>query len=110
MDEKRAKELLAGERERIEKATAALDREGPGATRDEPGDEGSENLYQAEFDAGTDLELKDQLAALERAEERLADGTYGKSVVSGKPIPDERLEALPTADRLVDELPGGRTA
>lgn len=104
MDDERAKELLGHERTRIENAIAALNREGPGATRDEPGDEGSENLYQAEFDAGTEQELRDQLTAVEQAEARLAKGTYGKSVVSGKPIPDERLEALPTADRLVEEL------
>jgi RNA polymerase-binding transcription factor DksA len=29
-------------------------------------------------------------------------------VISGDPIPDERLEALPWADRLVEEEPGGR--
>ena len=44
-----------------------------------------------------------QLAAVERAEARLAAGTYGLSVESGDPIPDERLEVLPTAERTVDE-------
>ena len=34
---------------------------------------------------------------------RIADGTYGLSAVSGKPIPLERLEALPYATTLVDE-------
>jgi DnaK suppressor protein len=43
------------------------------------------------------------LAALERAEERLKAGTYGLSVESGEPIPDARLEALPTAERTVEE-------
>jgi DnaK suppressor protein len=38
----------------------------------------------------------------------LEDGTYGKSVISGEPIPDGRLEAIPWADRLVEEEPGGR--
>ena len=104
MDDDRAKELLAAERKRIENALAALNREGPEATRDEPGDQDSENLYQAEFDAGTAEELKVQMTALEEAEERLADGSYGVSVVSGKPIPEQRLEAAPTADRLVEEL------
>jgi DnaK suppressor protein len=44
-----------------------------------------------------------QLAALERAEQRLAAGTYGLSIDSGKPIPDERLEVLPTAERTAKE-------
>ena len=45
------------------------------------------------------------LDAIERAEKRLADGTYGLSVESGRPIPDERLETIPWAERTADELP-----
>ena len=41
--------------------------------------------------------------AVERAEARLAAGTYGLSIESGSPIPDERLEAVPTAERTVEE-------
>ena len=48
-------------------------------------------------------DLREQLAAVERAEERLAAGTYGLSVESGQPIPDERLEAVPTAELTVEE-------
>jgi DnaK suppressor protein len=40
---------------------------------------------------------------VERAEKRLEAGTYGLSVESGLPIPDERLEAYPTAERTVEE-------
>ena len=47
--------------------------------------------------------LSGRLAALERAEQRLADGTYGLSVQSGKPIPDERLEVDPAAELTVQE-------
>ena len=84
---------------------AALGREGPeeGDGRKEPGDHDSEGLYQDEFDAGRGAELKDRLAAVERAEERLAAGTYGLSTKSGEPIPDERLEANPTAELTVAE-------
>src|SRR6266540_2592484 len=35
--------------------------------------------------------LRDRWSALERAEERLQRGTYGRSIASGRPIPDERL-------------------
>jgi len=102
MDSDRALQLLAAERERIEHEIAEL---GPEAAddRDEPGDRDSENLYQQEFDAGRAADLQNQLAAVERAEARLADGTYGLSVESGEPIPDQRLEALPTAERTVAE-------
>ena len=95
VDPDRAHQLLARERERIEMAIADL---GP-----EAADEGSEDLYQQEFDAGRAQDLHEQLAAVERAEARLAAGTYGLSVDSGEPIPDERLEALPTAERTVGE-------
>jgi len=71
--------------------------------RREPGDEDSEGLYQDELDAGRIEDLKEHLAAIERAEERLAAGTYGLSTESGEPIPDERLEAVPTAELTVEE-------
>jgi DnaK suppressor protein len=105
MDSQRARLLLARERERIEQAIAGLgadDADGAGEEH-EPGDEDSEDLYQDEFDAGLAEDLAEQLAALERAEARLGAGTYGLSVESGQPIPDERLEALPTAERTVEE-------
>jgi len=110
MDPNRARELLAGERERIEQAIAGLGEEQLAAEQSEPGERGSEDLYQHEFDAGLAEDLAEQLAALERAESRLAAGIYGLSVESGEPIPDERLEALPTAERTVEEqkLRGGR--
>lgn len=103
MEPDRARELLARERSRIEESLAAL--EGPleGSERIEPGDEDSEDLYQDEFDAGRRQDLLAELAAVERAEARLNDGTYGLSVESGQPIPDGRLEARPTAERTVEE-------
>jgi DnaK suppressor protein len=105
MDPDRARELLERERERIENAIADLRREPPEDSdeRVEPGDEDDEGLYQDEFDAGRAQDYEEQLAALERAEARLEDGTYGMSVDSGEPIPDERLEAYPLAERTVGE-------
>jgi DnaK suppressor protein len=105
MDQDRARELLAQERARIEQALASVEGDGPleGDTRVEPGDLDSEDLYQDEYDEGRSGDLRTELEALERAEARLAAGTYGLSVESGKPIPDGRLEALPTAERTVEE-------
>ncbi len=104
MDTDRAKELLARERARIDEAMAA-NRGGPleDSDRREPGDSGSQDLYQDEFNAGRLEEFKKDLAALERADARLAAGTYGLSIESGEPIPDGRLEAVPTAERTVPE-------
>ncbi len=105
MDPDRAQELLAEERRRIEEALANLDRDGPLAASDrtDPGDRGSEDLYQDEYNAGRADDLRRDLAAVERAESRLTAGTYGLSIESGEPIPDGRLEAVPTAERTVEE-------
>jgi DnaK suppressor protein len=105
VDSERARQLLAAERTRIEQALAYLERDGPleGDTRIEPGDRDDEDLYQDEFDEGRRDDLQVEVAALERAEARLAAGTYGLSVESGEPIPDARLEARPLAERTVQE-------
>ncbi|HEX5192829.1 MAG TPA: hypothetical protein VFW09_08490 [Solirubrobacteraceae bacterium] len=104
MEPERAKELLARERARIEQLLRMRSGEPLEGDDDvEPGDEDDESLYMDELDAGRVRELKDQLAAVERAEQRLRDGTYGLSVLSGEPIPDARLEARPTAEMTVEE-------
>jgi DnaK suppressor protein len=104
MEPERAKELLARERERIESSLKSHSGEAlEGDDHVEPGDTDDESLYQDEFDAGRVQELQDQLSAVERAEQRLRDGTYGISIQSGELIPDARLEARPTAELTVEE-------
>jgi DnaK suppressor protein len=103
MEPERARELLARERSRIEKALGIHRGEEESDANLEPGDEGSEDLYQDELDEGRRHDLRAELAAVERAEKRLAQGTYGLSVLSGEPIPDGRLEARPTAELTVEE-------
>lgn len=109
MDERRAQELLKAERDRVEAALARARGEGrEESTEGVPaGDFNSEGLYEDEFAEGREQDLQRRLERLERAEERLAAGTYGLSVRSGKPIPDGRLEAEPLAELTVDEEPGG---
>lgn len=105
MDAERARELLAAERSRIEQALTDLSPAGGDELShldQHPADEGSE-LFEDERDSGIAQALREELAAVERAERRLEQGTYGLSVESGEPIPDERLEVMPTAERTVDE-------
>jgi DnaK suppressor protein len=104
VEPERARQLLNAERERIESALSRLGHEDSGdlSEREEIADAASD-LYQDELDEGLSDDLREQLAAVERAEARLAAGTYGLSVESGEPIPDERLEALPTAERTAEE-------
>jgi RNA polymerase-binding transcription factor len=104
MDPERAQELLRAERLRIERALvrAAHQDDAEEADDQDPSNLAAD-LYQDELDEGLRSDLEGQLDAVERAEERLAAGTYGLSVASGEPIPDERLEALPTAELTVEE-------
>src|SRR5919201_190814 len=104
MDPDRARALLATERKRIERSLARLGHQDDSEPADEydPANLAAD-LYQDEFDEGLEEDLREQLAAVERAEQRLAAGTYGLSVESGQPIPDERLEAVPTAELTADE-------
>jgi DnaK suppressor protein len=107
MDEQRARQLLADERARLERSLRDSDDE----ARDERstiGDTG--DLYDGAepltAEAGTDAiisGIEDRLAALDRADARLQAGTYGRSVLSSQPIPDERLEADPAAELTVEE-------
>ena len=104
MDDDRARELLGAERERIERALARLRHTDDAEPADEydPANLASD-LYQDELDQGLAEDLRRQLDAVERAEARLAAGTYGLSVESGQPIPDERLEVFPTAELTAEE-------
>lgn len=113
MEDDRARRLVAAERRRVEAAIMALGGKDASAhEHPEPGDESSEDSYQDEFDADRAEELRDQLAAVERAEARIEAGTYGLSTESGEAIPDDRLEALPTAELTIAEERGpfGRRA
>ncbi|HSJ16960.1 MAG TPA: TraR/DksA C4-type zinc finger protein [Solirubrobacterales bacterium] len=107
IDEARARELLRRDRERIEGSLAELRR-----TRDseleeietstDPADD-AEQIEEKEVDDALIEQLRAELEAIERAEKRLEDGTYGFSVESGEPIPAGRLEAVPWAERTSEE-------
>jgi DnaK suppressor protein len=104
MDPAQARDLLASERARIEAALAdAAKPEGDEeAAVFDSGDVAPE-LLETEIDVGVQASLREELAAIERAERRLAEGSYGLSVESGEPIPDARLQAVPWAERTAEE-------
>jgi DnaK suppressor protein len=108
MEQKRAEELLRQERRRIERSllgvTVAEDGELPHQDQNlEHLADDATDLVQDELDEALEEQFQRELEAVERAERRLADGTYGLSVESGEPIPEERLEANPTAERTAEE-------
>src|SRR6266542_3638105 len=106
MDQARARALLAQERARLERLRAA----GPsGPDEADLGDEvdDADRRNAEETSMAVSELLRDRWAALERAEARLGAGEYGRSLRSGRPIPDERLEADPLAELTVEEAAAG---
>ena len=107
MDDAKARTLLDAERARVRALlddTVTAGREDR-AEADEPGDltDPAERLTAEQGDDAVTVQLRNRLAALDRAERRLQEGTYGRSVRSGRPIPDARLEADPAAELTVEE-------
>ena len=60
----------------------------------------------AQVDAAKQLDAK--LRDVERALEKLDDGSYGRCDVCGSPIGRARLEAIPWAARCIDHAAGSR--
>jgi DnaK suppressor protein len=109
MDENRARSLLQAERSEVQGLLAGSEQAGQEdrETEDEEGGVDSvdpaTSLTAEGMDDAISQSMRDRLAAIDRALKRLDDGTYGRSVRSGKPIPDERLEADPAAELTVEE-------
>jgi DnaK suppressor protein len=107
MEADRARELLRADRVRTQalldetRARGASDRR----AANEPGDmfDPAEALVDQGLDDSVAAALEQHLRAIDRAEQRLETGAYGRSVRSGAVIPDDRLEADPTAELTVDE-------
>jgi len=66
-------------------------------------DDQAQPLTAEGIDDAVAASLRDRLASLDRAEQRLSDGKYGLSIRSGAPIADERLDADPAAELTIDE-------
>jgi DnaK suppressor protein len=102
LDDARARELLAQQREEIERELANR-RQDERTDADEQTVDADAGLQDEEVAEGIADDLRANLEAIERAEKRIDEGTYGKSIESGEPIPDDRLEAIPWAERTAEE-------
>jgi DnaK suppressor protein len=107
MDADTARKLLTSERLRTQQLLADMAEEGQAdrTAADAPGDmfDSAQPLEEEGTDDSVREHLQEHLAAVDRAEERVDAGTYGYSVRSGLPIPDDRLEADPTAELTAEE-------
>jgi DnaK suppressor protein len=109
MDSERARSLLIAERDDVQgllkDAEAAGQQDRVSEVDSETGDTGdaAQPLQAQGEDDAIAESLRNRLETIERALQRLDEGTYGRSVRSGEPIPDERLEADPAAELTIEE-------
>ena len=114
MDLERARSLLTAERGHVQQQLAdtrvaqAQEHEAEGETGDiaDP----AQSLTEQGVDDAVAAALRDRLAALDRALRRVDDGSYGRSVRSGVPISNERLQADPAAELTVEEAAADEAA
>lgn len=113
LDVERFRDLLQEKRQAVSAALDNLHRENSISLEDETGElvSGSADQHLAdtatetvEREIGNTLEEHDErlLGAIDAALKRIDDGTYGKCVNCGAPIPEERLEAMPWATLCID--------
>jgi DnaK suppressor protein len=111
MNEGEARELLRAERARVEGLLEVAVRSGldDRSATSEPGNtsDSAEPLTSELTEDAIAAGLRDRLEAIGRAERRLEEGTFGRSVRSGVPIADDRLRADPTAELTVEEASRG---
>ena len=107
MDENQARHRLLAERADVRRLVEGTEAAGQQDREEEreTGDiaDSAQPLTAEATDDAVAASLRDRLATLERALQRLDDGTYGRSVYSGLPIPDQRLEVDPAAELTVEE-------
>jgi RNA polymerase-binding transcription factor DksA len=100
---------LLGQATRLEDEANSLIEEGEmgDVQFDDEGGEGDTMVVERERDLALSSQARQTIADIDEALARLESGTYGYSTTSGRPIPRERLEAIPWATELVSEKVGG---
>ena len=100
---------LTGQATRLEDEANSLIEDGEmgDVQFDDESGEGDTMVVERERDLALSAQARQTVVEIDAALERMANGTYGYSIVSGAPIPRERLEAIPWATVLVEEKVGG---
>jgi RNA polymerase-binding transcription factor DksA len=100
---------LLGQAARLEDEAKSLIEDGEmgDVQFDDESGEGDTMVVEREHDLAMSAEARQTVLEIDAALQRIADGTYGYSVVSSRPIPEARLEAIPWATVLVEEKVGG---
>ena len=74
---------------------------------DDEGGEGDTMVVQRDLDRVISTQARQTILEIDAALERIGEGTYGYSEISGMPIPRERLEAIPETTVLAAEKVSG---
>jgi len=100
---------LLGQAESLEDEAAALMEDlDPGDVQfDDESGEGDTMVVERERDLALSAQARQLVTEIDAALIRIDAGTYGYSLLSGKPIPKDRLKAIPWATELVEEKVGG---
>jgi RNA polymerase-binding transcription factor DksA len=103
------KAALLGQATRLEdEANSLIEEQEMGDVQfDDEGGEGDTMVVERERDLTLSAQARQTIADIDTALGRLTTGRYGYSTESGRPIPRERLEAIPWATMLVEEKVGG---
>jgi DnaK suppressor protein len=109
------KEFIARQKQRLQDLKAELERVRDGLQEDErfraeeeedftQHDSGdmSQSLFTREVDATVERQVERRLEYVERALQKIEEGTYGICEDTGERIPTGRLEAVPEAIRTVE--------
>jgi RNA polymerase-binding protein DksA len=110
VDTERFRDILTEERERVSSSINRLHETNSGSLEDETEEETYDNhladsataTLNREIDYSLEENAENVLNAIEGALQRIDNGTFGTCVRCGKPIAEERLEAIPYATRCID--------
>jgi hypothetical protein len=103
------REQLTGQASRLEDEANSLieDVEMGDVQFDDESGEGDTMVVERERDLALSAQARQIVIEIDDAIVRIANGTYGYSLLTGSPIPKERLRAIPWATLRVDEKAGG---
>lgn len=104
---RREGELARATRLEDEAASIIEDGEMGDVQFDDEGGEGDTMVVQRDLDRVISTQARQTILEIDAALERIKEGTYGYSEISGMPIPRERLEAIPETTVLAAEKVSG---
>lgn len=92
---------LGGVRDGLDEDQRELEGQGDDFEETDSGDL-SQSIFDREMDASVGEQIERRLGEIERALEKIEEGTYGVCDDTGEEIPKGRLEAIPEAVRTVE--------